>query len=133
MKKVIFTTCIFLLAIIASGQVYLTDPFSGKQYLAKPYTEINGSPFLFEDWKIGQVTDKAGVLFSNVMLRFDIYSNQFFYNYNDIEYEFISDLNKVELFPVNGDTISKLVFRHIPIIFISKRVLCNLKNLVQRF
>ena len=98
------------MSLSAEGQI-LTDPRNGKPYQVSVYNDIQGSPLLFEDWKSSQVTDKNGTTFLNVMIRFDIYSNKFFYNHNGTIYTFVSDITEVELFPFNGDTSTKMTFK----------------------
>lgn len=112
MRKIILTALIFILVFSGKSQVYLSDPFSGKPYLAKSYEDIRGSAFLFDDWKTAHVTDKHGTTFLNVMIRFDAYANKFFYNHGDTTYEFVTVIKEVELFPSDGDTVTKMIFRN---------------------
>lgn len=111
MRKILSVGLIVILSLSVKGQVYLSDPFSGKPYTAKTYEDIRGSAFLFDDWKPGHATDKYGTTFLNVLLRFDAYANKFFYNYKDVTYEFVTDISEFEIFPFSGDTTTKMVFK----------------------
>lgn len=111
MRKFLLISLISVLAHSAKGQVYLSDPFSGKPYMAKVYDEIRGSAFLFDDWKPGRATDKHGTTFLNVLLKFDVYANKFFYNHTDVTYEFVTAINEFEIFPLSGDTVTEMVFK----------------------
>lgn len=44
-------------------------------------------------------------------MRFDLYTNKWFYNHGDITYEFVTDIHEVELFPFRGDTATKMIFK----------------------
>ena len=78
MCRILSFSIIFILSLSVKGQVYLSDPLSGKPYFAKAYDDVRGSVFLFEDWKPSHVTDKHGTTFPDVMIRFDVYANNFF-------------------------------------------------------
>lgn len=112
MSKVIFVVGALLLSVCCSGQVYLTDPINGKPYTIKQYDDIQGSAWLFEDWKTAHVTDKFGTTHLNVQIRFDLYANKLFYNYNNTVYEFVTTINEVEIFLlVPGDTTNRMIVR----------------------
>ena len=111
MHKTLFFSIVFILSLSVKGQVYLSDPLSGKPYFARTYDDIRGSAYLFEDWKPSYVTDKHGTTFLNVMIRFDVYANNFFYNHGDTAYEFVTIISEIELFPFSGDTTTKMIFK----------------------
>lgn len=89
----------------------MADVITGKPYILGVYNEIRGSAYLFEDWKPSYVTDKEGTTFLNVLIRFDAYANNFFYNHGGTGYEFITVIKEIELFPFRGDTITKMIFK----------------------
>ncbi|OSZ80037.1 hypothetical protein CAP36_01875 [Chitinophagaceae bacterium IBVUCB2] len=112
MSKVLLVIGALLMSVCSSGQVYLTDPINGKPYTIKQYEDVQGSAWLFEDWKTAYVTDKFGTTHLNVQIRFDLYANKFFYNYNNTVYEFVTTINEVEIFlSVPGDTTNRMIFR----------------------
>ncbi len=89
----------------------MADVVTGKPYTLGIYNEIRGSAFLFDDWKPTHVTDKDGIIFLNVPVRFDAYANKFLFNHRDTAYEFITVVKEFELFPSRGDTTTKMVFK----------------------
>ena len=101
--------CIFLHA--ANGQEAMADLVTGKPYYIKVDETIRGSAFLFDDWKTANVTDKRGNTHLGMKLKFDAYSNKFFYLQRDTTYEFVSNMEEVELFPLTGDTATKMIFK----------------------
>ena len=107
----IAATLILLCSLTVKAQVYLSDPFSGKPYQTGVYNDINGSPYLFDDWKQSTVTDKNGSTFQHVMIRFDAYDNKFYYNHGDTAYSFITPVDEIKIFPFTGDTSTKMVFK----------------------
>lgn len=89
----------------------MADVVTGKPYTLGIYNETRGSAFLFDDWKPTHVIDKDGISFLNVPVRFDAYANKFLFNHRDTAYEFITIVKEFELFPIRGDTITKMVFK----------------------
>ncbi len=83
------------------------------------HANIEGSPFLFEEWRTGKITLRNNRFFENVQLKFDVYNNKFFYNKNDSLYEILDDVVEIRL-KDNAhlqDTAYDMIFRntiHIP-------------------
>ncbi len=111
MQKLLLIKAFLVLSLAAKAQVYLTDAATGKPYQTGIYSDIQGSPLLFEDWKVSHATDKYGTTFLDVMIRFDLYNNKFFYNYNGTSYTFVTEITEFELFPFFGDTSTKMIFK----------------------
>ena len=110
MYKILFISLTFISSLSLSGQV-LSDPLTGKVYQVSTYNAIRGSAFLFEDWKPSSVTDNKGSTFEQVMIKFDAFANEFFYNHWDTIYSFVTIISEVKLFPFSGDTATKMVFK----------------------
>lgn len=98
MLKIILVATVLFISVFGKGQVYLSDPINGRPFMIKKYEDINGSAWLFEDWKTANVTDKFGTTHLIVQVRLDLYANKLFYNHNNTVYEFITDINEVEIF-----------------------------------
>jgi len=111
MRKPILILAILMLSLFVKGQRYLSDPSTGKPYHTGVYSEIQGSPLLFEDWKTSHATDKYGTTFLDVLIRFDLYTNKFYYNYQGATYTFVTDISEFEIFPFIVDTSTKMVFK----------------------
>ena len=107
----IITIVVFFISVSAKGQIYLSDPLSGKPYPTGAYNDIRGSAYLFDDWKMSNVTDNHGVTFRRVKIRFDAYDNKFYYTHGDTTYSFVTPLTEIDLFPFTGDTTTKMVFK----------------------
>lgn len=43
------------------------------------YTQIDGSPYYFKDWKMGAITDVNGKTTDKIMLRYDMYRDEILY------------------------------------------------------
>lgn len=110
MQKYLFTSIAFILSLSLKGQI-LSDPLTGKPYYHINYKETRGSAYLFEDWKPSSVTDNKGIIFTNVMIRFDAFANDFHYNIGDTTYSFVTSIREVKLFPFSGDTVTKMIFK----------------------
>lgn len=96
-------------ALIA--QTFKSDVISGRPYMVQSYTDIKGSPFLYDEWINSNVTTSKAFTYLGVMIRFDIHMNKFFYTQSGSTYEFADDVKEVELFPVMGDSATKRVFK----------------------
>jgi hypothetical protein len=89
----------------------MADRITGRPYSVKVDETIRGSAFLFDEWKTANVTDKRGYTYVGMKLKFDACINKFFYLQRDTTYEFVSNMEEVELFPLTGDTVTKMVFK----------------------
>lgn len=66
---------------------------------------------MFEDWKPSSVTDNKRSTFEHVMIKFDAFANEFFYNHWDTTYSFVTIISEVKLFPFSEDTATKMIFK----------------------
>lgn len=63
-------------ARIAEAQ-FITGVGAGNNVLKETeYTSVDGSPYLFNDWKSGAIRDKSGKLSENLMIRYDSYRDE---------------------------------------------------------
>lgn len=112
MSKIVITISFFLLSFYANGQNYLSNPINGRPYMIKSYDDIQGSAWLYDDWKTSHVTDKSGTTHLNVLVRLDLYANKLFYSHNNTVYEFVTEIDQVEIFsPLTDDTTNRIIFK----------------------
>lgn len=115
MKKLIaFAICISYLFNASAqqdekGGRHINDQVSGNLLYIYEYTDIQGSPFLFDDWTDGAIVVNQSQL-NHIKLKFDTYSNKFVVNKNDTSYEISNSVNEVRLFPDN-DTSNARIYR----------------------
>ena len=111
-NRVLFIAILIITSCNLFGQP-LQD-FTGKVYFEKKVEGVQGSPFLFEQWKPGKVILKNGSQFDKVQLKFDAEQNKFLYNQKDSLYEFIHPLAEVRLYDETGanDSIFSMVFKN---------------------
>lgn len=111
MKKLLSTAvAVFLCLIVFSQNMVLHDPVSQKQFNSEKYSNVNGSPFLFDKWMSGTATVPMGT-YKKVMLKFDAYGNTLFFNKDDEPFEFQYPIKSFILMPVEGDSTSYLYFK----------------------
>lgn len=108
MKELILAITCICFSFLASSQVQLQDPLSGKVLQVSKYAGINGSPFLIDDWARGKVITPKGV-YSSLYIKYDAFSSTLFFRRNDESYEFSEPVdsfvilqNNRELFFVKG-------------------------------
>ena len=115
MKKLMLLTISFLSVLNSFAQQdekagrRINDQVTGNLLYIYQYTDIQGSPFLYDDWNDGVIVLNDSQM-SHVKLKFDTYSNKFVVNKNDTSYEISNAINEIRLFP-NNDTSNARIYR----------------------
>ena len=114
MRKGLFLALCLALTCNAFAQKILHDPITGLPYRLGTYSDIQGSNFLFDDWRPGKVVLRNGKSYGNLLLKFDAHNNKFYYNYKDSLYEFVDDIVEVRLHDKNfkNDAAYDMVFKN---------------------
>ena len=88
--------------------IFIED-ISGRAFTEKGIEDIQGSPFLFNDWNLGIVKFRNRRFAKGINLRFNIYNNQLYFKKDEQQLEFALP---VEEFMIRGlkDTDSVDVF-----------------------
>ena len=113
-KLIVFTICISNLFNAFSQEDgkagrRINEQVTGNLLYIYEYTDIQGSPFLYDDWNDGVIVINESQL-THAMLKFDTYSNKFVVNKNDTSYEISPNINEVRLF-LNNDTSNTRIYR----------------------
>lgn len=68
---------IFFFSLPLTGQCQILNvPGAGNEILReKGYQEIQGSPYLFEDWKSGSITSNIGTVYTGLKIKYDAYKD----------------------------------------------------------
>ncbi|MBN8577041.1 MAG: hypothetical protein J0L66_08860 [Cytophagales bacterium] len=64
-----------LFAHTAFGQIVNVQGLMNEPIRVKKYEDISGSAYLYEDWQKGDVFDRSGKIYKNLLLRYDIYKD----------------------------------------------------------
>lgn len=107
----IFFAGLIQFSLAAAQQTFISDKATGRPYMVQQYNDVQGSPFLSEDWKKASVTDASGTTFIGVLIKFDAYSNKFLFNHNGNAYEFVTDISEVEITPELSDSPDSIIFK----------------------
>ena len=105
MNKLLSLAIIFFSYTNVHAQTFAHGDVTGKPYMLMTYENIRGHAFLYEDWKRANVSSLNGNVRLNMMVKFDVYVNKFFYTHGDTTYEFVTRVDEVKLFPLPGDTM----------------------------
>ena len=92
----------------------LADPFKGQNFKISDNTgDVEGNPFLFDDWKQGEVTLKNGEKYPIEKINLDASRDQFVYVIKDSLYEFSDNVRIVRIYGEdhNADASSDMIFR----------------------
>ena len=95
MKNIFCLLFIFLSFFTASAQ-YLQD-LNGRPYFTTKYREYEGSPFLFDDWKMANIVTAKGKRIEKIMVNVDLYGNTFLFNRNDTFYMFAEEIKEFNI------------------------------------
>ncbi|MGZ5247508.1 MAG: hypothetical protein ACXWCR_10410 [Flavitalea sp.] len=110
MKKLTLLLCGVLMFCIGFTQnMILHDPVSAKVFNPIKYSEVRGTPFLFDKWMKGSVNIPRGS-YADMQLKYDVYENIVYFNRDDQSYEFQEPVLSFILMPVPGDSSSYLYF-----------------------
>jgi hypothetical protein len=74
MKNWLLLTFITLPVIFTQAQFLQTS--DNAVLREKEYVSIEGSPYLFKEWKTGSITDQAGSVTDNILIRYDSYRDE---------------------------------------------------------
>lgn len=85
------------------GQAILQDPVSARTFNSDKYTDVKGTPFLYDKWIKGNVKVKQGT-YQGLELKLDLYENTLFFNRNDNSYAFEEDVMDFVLMPKPNDS-----------------------------
>lgn len=73
--RLLFSLTLILSFTVVYAQIANVPGVGNEVLRTSKYVDISGSPYLYEDWKSGTVTDKGGKTFPNVLIKFDAYKN----------------------------------------------------------
>lgn len=94
MLKLLACSLLTVFSLQLSAQVndkytmaYVRD-VSGRPVNVEPPSNVDGTPWLVDDWKNGSVMLKKGTLIKDMQLKFDVYRNKLFFLRDGNVYEF---------------------------------------------
>jgi hypothetical protein len=88
----------------------LADPFRGQGFKTSDNMgEVEGNPFLFSDWKRGDVILENGEKYKIEKINLDASRNQFVYSVNDSLFEFSDNIREIKIY--GEDSGSDMIFR----------------------
>lgn len=76
-------------------------------------SEIKGSPYLFDEWLVGEIKTKLGSVYPNVKIKYAPYTDQLFFLSDDGDERAIAR-EKVHYFQFNDEDGKGYLFEHIP-------------------
>ena len=104
-----FILCMLMVWTGYCQDMILHDPVSAKVFNSTKYSEVRGTPFLFDKWIKGSVTIPRGT-YVDLQLKYDVYGNTVYYNREDQSFEFQDPVLSFILMPVPGDSLSYMYF-----------------------
>jgi hypothetical protein len=91
-----------------AAPMFISD-INGRPYREVSLAEIEGHPFLIEEWTNGLVKFKDGSYVKNIPVQFDIHNNKLYFNRDGQRFEFIQPIKEFVLsIPKIGDSVRTL-------------------------
>jgi hypothetical protein len=75
MKQQVLTILWILSFLCANGQIVNVPGVGNEVLRIKKYADVEGSPYLYSDWKSGVVQDRNGKIYANVLIKYDSYKD----------------------------------------------------------
>lgn len=109
--KYLIILLLFLSNVIAlnAQDNILIDPVTSRTFDSQKYSEIRGTPFLYEKWINGSATIHRGV-YKNQQLKLDVYNNTLLFEKDGGSYEFYEPVLGFTLTPNPSDSSSYMYF-----------------------
>lgn len=70
---------------------------SGKPVFTVSYTKYEGSPYLYNDFRDGQIISKTNIMFKEVSIRYDAYTDKLEYLKNDVVHTIESPISEFSI------------------------------------
>src|SRR5688572_3991003 len=74
-----------------AAPMFITD-VNGMPYRETSLSEVEGHPFLIEEWSRGLVKFKDGSYVKDIPVQFDIHNNKLYFKRNEQRFEFIQPI-----------------------------------------
>lgn len=119
MKRSLLTISILLITLISFAQDSrigdILDPNRNNRSLwdSSSSDDIKGSPYLFDEWMVGEIKTKLGSVYPNVKIKYAAYSDQLFFLTEEGDERVIAR-EKVHYFQFNDEEGKSYLFEHIP-------------------
>lgn len=97
-----------------AAPMFITD-INGKPFREANLADIEGHPFLVEEWSRGMVKFKDGSYVKDIPVQFDIHNNKLYFKRNEQRFEFIQPIKEfvITLYK-NGDSVRTLYRNNYP-------------------
>jgi hypothetical protein len=95
MKKLSLIATMTLLLNAANAQ-FISDAATNRPLYQLP-ADIQGTPFLNNNWSDGNIISESGVNYTKMRLKFDVFRNELVFNINDSSFRFNDPVKEFEL------------------------------------
>ena len=87
------------------------DDINGRPFANKGIEDIEGTPFLFNEWNLGIVKFRNGRFAKGISLRFNVYNNQLYFNKVEKQFEFELPVQEFMIRSMNEDDSVDVFYR----------------------
>lgn len=126
--KINFLFLAMLIAVVANAQtvnpatvfnpsdamfsmpLFMTD-INGRPLREMNYSDIEGHPFLLEQWNRGSVKFQDGKFARDIPLQFDLQNNRLYFKRNDERFEFVNPVSAFTITYLKGNDSVMVLYR----------------------
>jgi hypothetical protein len=109
MRILIFAT-LLLLSTGGFAQIVNTG-WQGHEYETKQFSDIDGSPFLFDEWYRGKIIGPTGLILDGITIKYEAYSETIIYQSSGKVYEVAGGAAAFVIYPATDGMKDSLYFR----------------------
>jgi hypothetical protein len=103
-------TMLLFCSVPAFAQTMSTG-WRNHEYETKQFSDIDGSPFLYDDWYKGRIVSVDGAVLENALIKYEAYSEYLVYMLDNKTYDISSGLRSFTLYPGVDGMKDSLLFR----------------------
>lgn len=110
MRK-LFTLLLVATSLRSSAQSTVNTGWQGHEYATKQFSDIDGSPFLYDEWYRGKIISPQGLVLDGIMIKYEAYSETIIYLSGGKTFEVSDGAETFVIYPATDGMKDSLFFR----------------------
>ena len=106
-----FLTPLLFLTVLQAPAQNVKTGWQGHEYTTKQFSDIDGSPFLYDEWYRGKIISPEGLVLDGIMIKYEAYSETIVYMLNGKAFEVSDGAATFTIFPATDGMKDSLFFR----------------------
>jgi len=104
----------FLMILVAArsaAQSQVSTGWQGHEYATKQFSDIDGSPFLFDEWYRGKIVSPEGLVLDGITIKYEAFSETIVYMSGGRTFEVADGAATFTIYPATDGMKDSLFFR----------------------